>query len=465
MVQLEKRNERHLTMEQLVGADRRRRDRHRRRRLHRHAGPAAGQAAARPLLPRRRARARHRGLQLPARRRRRHEHRRRLRDVLVGARLRRHGVRPRPATRSGCSPHLPGHRDGPVRPGLARPLPGRCSRRARSCQRQLDRCAEHGWHGAGRHRARVHRLQQHLRGGRGRGATATSPRPTSTTSTTRSSAPAASSRCCATIRNDMYAAGLDVESAKGECNLGQHEIGFLYDEALTTADNHSVYKTVAKEIAAQQGKALTFMAKYNEREGNSCHIHLLAARRGRRRSSSGTRARRAAARRSTTTSSPACSRRCADFTLLYAPEHQLLQAVRGRLVRADRDRLGPRQPHLRAAAGRPRRGRADGEPGARRRRQPLPRARPRCSPAACTASSNELRARARAGRQRLRLRQAARAAHAARRRATRSPPPRSPARPSATRSSTTTSTWPTSSWRPSTRPSPTGSCRRGFERL
>jgi glutamine synthetase len=76
------------------------------------------------------------------------------------------------------------------------------------------------------------------------------------------------------IRNTMYDAGLDVEGAKGECNFGQHEIGFLYADALTTADNHSVYKTVAKEIAAAQGKAITFMAKYNEREGSSCHIHL-----------------------------------------------------------------------------------------------------------------------------------------------------------------------------------------------
>ncbi|KQV75247.1 glutamine synthetase [Aeromicrobium sp. Root344] len=76
------------------------------------------------------------------------------------------------------------------------------------------------------------------------------------------------------IRNTMYAAGMNVEGAKGECNFGQHEIGFLYDEALVTADNHAVYKTAAKEIASAHGKALTFMAKYNEREGNSCHIHL-----------------------------------------------------------------------------------------------------------------------------------------------------------------------------------------------
>jgi glutamine synthetase len=76
------------------------------------------------------------------------------------------------------------------------------------------------------------------------------------------------------IRNGMTGAGLYVESAKGECNFGQHEIAFRYDEALTTCDNHVVYKTGAKEIAAQEGMSLSFMAKYNEREGNSCHIHL-----------------------------------------------------------------------------------------------------------------------------------------------------------------------------------------------
>ncbi len=76
------------------------------------------------------------------------------------------------------------------------------------------------------------------------------------------------------IRNGMAGAGLRVESAKGECNDGQHEIAFRYDEALRTADGHAIYKNGAKEIAAQEGCSLTFMAKYNQREGNSCHIHL-----------------------------------------------------------------------------------------------------------------------------------------------------------------------------------------------
>ena len=76
------------------------------------------------------------------------------------------------------------------------------------------------------------------------------------------------------VRNGMDGAGLYVESAKGECNLGQHEIAFRYADALTTCDNHVIYKAGAKEIAAQEGMSLTFMAKYDEREGNSCHIHL-----------------------------------------------------------------------------------------------------------------------------------------------------------------------------------------------
>jgi glutamine synthetase len=76
------------------------------------------------------------------------------------------------------------------------------------------------------------------------------------------------------IRLGMRDSGMQVESAKGECNPGQQEIAFKYADALTTCDNHVIYKNGAKEIAAQHGSALTFMAKYNEREGNSCHIHL-----------------------------------------------------------------------------------------------------------------------------------------------------------------------------------------------
>lgn len=76
------------------------------------------------------------------------------------------------------------------------------------------------------------------------------------------------------IRNAMYQAGMIVESAKGECNLGQHEIAFRYDDVLTTADNHTFYKLSAKHMAAQRGQSITFMAKPNAREGSSCHVHM-----------------------------------------------------------------------------------------------------------------------------------------------------------------------------------------------
>ncbi len=76
------------------------------------------------------------------------------------------------------------------------------------------------------------------------------------------------------IRLGMDGAGMYCEGVKGECNLGQQEIAFRYDDAMVTCDNHAIYKNGAKEIADAHGKSLTFMAKFDEREGNSCHIHL-----------------------------------------------------------------------------------------------------------------------------------------------------------------------------------------------
>ena len=76
------------------------------------------------------------------------------------------------------------------------------------------------------------------------------------------------------IRLGMEGAGMYCEGVKGECNFGQQEIAFRYDHARVTCDNHTIYKNGAKEIADQHGKSLTFMAKFDEREGNSCHIHI-----------------------------------------------------------------------------------------------------------------------------------------------------------------------------------------------
>jgi glutamine synthetase len=80
------------------------------------------------------------------------------------------------------------------------------------------------------------------------------------------------------IRNSMQSADMRVENSKGECNFGQHEINFRYNDVLSTADDHVIYKGGAKEIADQEGVSITYMAKFNELEGNSCHIHCSLAR-------------------------------------------------------------------------------------------------------------------------------------------------------------------------------------------
>ena len=108
------------------------------------------------------------------------------------------------------------------------------------------------------------------------------------------------------IRNEMAGAGMTVENSKGECNFGQHEINFRYGDALQAADDHAIYKNGAKEIAAQEGMALTFIAKFNEPEGNSCHIHCSLAH-----EDGGQRVRRGPDD-SSTASWPASSRACAS---------------------------------------------------------------------------------------------------------------------------------------------------------
>ena len=76
------------------------------------------------------------------------------------------------------------------------------------------------------------------------------------------------------LRRGMQGAGIPVEFSKGEAWPGQHELNFRFADAVTTADRHVVYKNGAKEIAAQHGQSITFMAKPDHTWiGNSCHIH------------------------------------------------------------------------------------------------------------------------------------------------------------------------------------------------
>lgn len=76
------------------------------------------------------------------------------------------------------------------------------------------------------------------------------------------------------VRKGMKAAGIQVESSKGEAWPGQQEINFHFADALTMADNHVIYKNGMKEMAHQHGYSVTFMAKPDHRWiGSSCHIH------------------------------------------------------------------------------------------------------------------------------------------------------------------------------------------------
>jgi glutamine synthetase len=76
------------------------------------------------------------------------------------------------------------------------------------------------------------------------------------------------------IRKHLQAAGIPVENSKGEWGPGQEEINVRYAEALVMADRHSLIKHACKEIALLQGKAVTFMAKWNYNlAGSSSHIH------------------------------------------------------------------------------------------------------------------------------------------------------------------------------------------------
>lgn len=83
------------------------------------------------------------------------------------------------------------------------------------------------------------------------------------------------------LRKQLTASGIPVENSKGEWGPGQEEINVRYAEALTMADRHVVIKNATKEIAYLQGKAVTFMSKWDfGLAGSSSHIHMSLAKAG-----------------------------------------------------------------------------------------------------------------------------------------------------------------------------------------
>ena len=149
------------------------------------------------------------------------------------------------------------------------------------------------------------------------------------------------------IRNGMQGAGIKVETSKGEAWPGQQEINFRYADALTMADNHTVYKNGAKEIAFLNGCSLTFMAKPDHTWiGNSCHVHSSLWRDG-----ESAFAGESDVFKQYLAGPDRLPARAGD---LHRADDQLLQALRGRKLGADDAGLGPRQPLVRLPDRRPR---------------------------------------------------------------------------------------------------------------
>lgn len=76
------------------------------------------------------------------------------------------------------------------------------------------------------------------------------------------------------LRNHLFAAGIPIENSKGEAEAGQEELNIRYADAMDCADYHSIAKHATKEIAWQQGHAVTFLPKWHHnRTGSSSHVH------------------------------------------------------------------------------------------------------------------------------------------------------------------------------------------------
>jgi glutamine synthetase len=76
------------------------------------------------------------------------------------------------------------------------------------------------------------------------------------------------------LRNYLWSAGIPVENSKGEAETGQEELNIKYDNALNTAEHHTIAKHAVKEISWSKGHAVTFLPKWHhDKVGSSSHVH------------------------------------------------------------------------------------------------------------------------------------------------------------------------------------------------
>jgi glutamine synthetase len=72
----------------------------------------------------------------------------------------------------------------------------------------------------------------------------------------------------------MLEMGLEVEKHHHEVAPAQHELGFVFDTLVRTADNMQIYKYVVQMVAQQYGKTATFMPKPIKGDnGSGMHTH------------------------------------------------------------------------------------------------------------------------------------------------------------------------------------------------
>ena len=192
------------------------------------------------------------------------------------------------------------------------------------------------------------------------------------------------------IRTAMKAAGMKVESSKGEAWPGQHEINFRYADALKTADDHVIYKTGLKALAHQCGMSVTFMAKPDHTwVGSSCHIHSSLWRDGESAFAGETDVFK-----QYLAGQIACA---AELAIFFAPTINSYKRFAAGSWAPTTLAWALRQPHVRLPHRRARLVAAAGDAHSRRRREPVSRvrgaARRRASTGSRRSSSSGLRSR------------------------------------------------------------------------
>ena len=163
-----------------------------------------------------------------------------------------------------------------------------------------------------------------------------------------------SSRCCGASATAWTAPACASSRPRASATSGSTRSRSCTTRRLVTCDNHSIYKTGCEGDRRPGGHEPDVHGEVRRARGQLVPHPPVAARR-RRRAGVRRRRRRRPARLLAGVRAfpgrPAARNARADAVL--RAEHQQLQAIRRGQLRADRHRVGSRQPHLRVAHRRP----------------------------------------------------------------------------------------------------------------